>query len=744
MKRKKMTFSLKMLWEGFRQCKMIGIFAAVIIVLGAVLAPVAQVIEMSASPYHTKVVYEAWSANPVMLLVLVAAPLMTLILFHFLDSRAASDLYHALPHKRITLYLSYAGAVLTWVVLLLVLGTLASLITCSFTHNYIALLKDSLLPFAVSLFCISFLMISGILVSMSITGTVFTNILFSGILLFLPRFCAYALQKSVQNALPFLSETSGTGFFCNANNLLFSGVGGALGLIEDGSFSVESILSPGWQPLLYTFLLGAVYFLIAAFLFNRRRSEAAGQSAPSRLLQHIYRIVVTMTICIFIVCILYMDLVDHTAHDNWFMYLILYLAAALVYFAYELITTRKWHNLLTALPGLGIVALLNVGILLGLHMVQNHIVAQRPAMQEIESVSFCNTDGNEYVPSSSYLSYQDYVNLECRDIEITDPTAITLVSYYLDENLKTWEESASAYEKKYCTSVSDTYEAYAESDESALTNRNDVYYAYNVIIRTKDKTLNRLIYVPAAETEKLLSALQSNQAYVDAWRNPPEEIDGTATLSDHTGVYYLSADQAEELLQSDREELQTVDFERLYQQVQNGAVDDTWVSAISYSFRKNGKLYTLDCPIYEGMTPKTAKKFYEMIYEAQKDDAAFLRQLTENSDKDISYSINAYGGDDTAHAGYYAFASDIAQLNKDAAVQLLMQYVQDRPMQAGDSYATIYLWADEGLSDDTQSLDLQLPLDDAFFSDEKITDLFDIDNYNEDGLIDNSGEDGLG
>lgn len=740
MKRKKMTFSLKMLWEGFRQCKMIGIFAAVIIVLGAVLAPVAQVIGMSSSPYHTKIVYEAWSANPVMLLVLVAAPLMTLILFHFLDSRAASDLYHALPHKRITLYLSYAGAVLTWVVLLLVLGTLASLITCGFAHNYIALLKDSLLPFAVSLFCISFLMISGILVSMSITGTVFTNILFSGILLFLPRFCAYALQKSVQNALPFLSESSGNGFFRNANNLLFSGVGGVLGLIDDGSFSVESILSPGWQPLLYTFLLGLLYFLIAAFLFCRRRSEAAGQSAPSRLLQHIYRIVVTMTICIFIVCVLYMDLVDHTAHDNWFMYLILYLAAALVYFAYELITTRKWHNLLTALPGLGIVALLNAGILLGMHMVQSHIVAQRPAMQEIESVSFCNTDGSEYISSSSYLSYQDYVNLECRDIEITDPTAVTLVSYYLDENLKTWEESASAYDKKYRGAYSDYN--YTEDAASAAVNRTDVYYAYNVIIRTKDNTLNRLIYVPAAETEKLLSALQSNQAYVDAWRNPPEEIDGTATLNTQSSACYLSTGQAEELLQSYREELQTADFEQLYQQVQNGA--DTWVSDINYSFRKNGKLYSLDCSIYEELTPKTAKKFYEMLYEAQKDDMTLLRQLTENSDKDISYSINAYGGDDTAHAGYYAFASDTAQLNKDAAVQLLMQYVQDRPMQAGENYVTIYLWADEGLSDDTQSLDLQLSLDDAFFSDEKTTDLFDIDNYNEDGLIDNSGEDGLG
>lgn len=736
MKQKKTTFSLKMLWEGFRQCKMIGIFAAVIIVLGAVLAPTEQAIEMSSSPYHTKVVYEAWSANPVMLLVLVAAPLMTLILFHFLDSRAASDLYHALPHKRITLYLSYAGAVLTWVVLLLALGTLTSLIACGFAHNYIALLYDSLLPFAVSLFCISFLLVAGVLVSMSITGTVFTNILFSGILLFLPRFCAFALQRSMVGSLPFLTDSMETGFFRNANNLLFAGVSAVLGISDEG-MAIEDVLAPGWQPLLYTFLLGLVYFLIAAFLFCRRRSEAAGQSAPSRLLQHIYRIVVTMTICIFISCVLHMDIVNHIAQDNWFMYLIFYLAAALVYFAYELITTRKWHNLLTALPGLGIVALLNVGILLGMHLAQNHIVAQRPAMQEIESVSFCNTDGINYVSSSSYLSYQDYVNLESRDIEITDPTAVTLVSYYLDENLKTWEESASAYEKKYYTSASSDY--YNVETASAAVNRNDIYYAYHVIIRTKDKTLNRLIYVPATETEKLLNALQSNQAYVDAWRNPPEAIDGTVTISDQIGEYYLTADQAEELLQSYREELQTVDFERLYQQVQNGTVEDTWVSEIDYSFRKKGKLYTLDCNIYEGMTPKTAKKYYEMIYAAQKDDVAFLRQLTENSDGDISYSINAYG-DDTAHAGYYAFASDTAQLNKDAAVQLLMQYVQDRPMQAGESYATIYLWADEGLSDDTQSLNLQLPLDDAFFDDEKTADLFDIDNYSEDGLIDNSGE----
>ena len=56
MKQKKMHFSLRLLWEGFQQCKMIGISSAVIVVLGAVLEPVAQAISLSSSPHYTKVV----------------------------------------------------------------------------------------------------------------------------------------------------------------------------------------------------------------------------------------------------------------------------------------------------------------------------------------------------------------------------------------------------------------------------------------------------------------------------------------------------------------------------------------------------------------------------------------------------------------------------------------------------------------------------------------------------------------
>ena len=253
-----------------------------------------------------------------------------------------------------------------------------------------------------------------------------------------------------------------------------------------------------------------------------------------------------------------------------------------------------------------------------------------------------------------------------------------------------------------------------------------------MIIRTKDQTLRRLIYVPASETEKLLNALQTNADYVDAWRNPPQELEGTATFGDPMGACYLSAEQAEELLQTYREELQSADFETLYQTVQNGSTDDTWVSDIDYTFRKNGRSYTLDCAIYQNLTPETTKKFYEMLYAAQKDDLAVLSELAESEEK-ISVSMNVYGGSsDSAYSGYYAYASDYQPLNQSESLQLLMQYaILDRPMQAGESYVELYLWSEDGLTDRGNAIDLQIPIKDSFFDDPQTENLFSVENYNE-------------
>ena len=50
MKQKHSLFSFSLMREGFRQCQMIGIFALVLVVLGAVLTPAGYAINAAGDP----------------------------------------------------------------------------------------------------------------------------------------------------------------------------------------------------------------------------------------------------------------------------------------------------------------------------------------------------------------------------------------------------------------------------------------------------------------------------------------------------------------------------------------------------------------------------------------------------------------------------------------------------------------------------------------------------------------------
>lgn len=716
MRQKKSIFSLRLLWEGFRQCQMIGILSAVIMILGAVFVPVSEVLSIRSETYYVTQACSAWGANPILLFVLLAAPLMTLVLFHFLDTRAASDLYHSMPHKRIALYLSYAGAVLLWVVLLIVVSMLVSMLTCAIADQYIALLHETILPYYCGIFLICFLTISGMLIAMSLTGTVFTNILFSVILLFLPRFCITVLTQTVTGSMPFVADIgASTSFFQSGNNLLFSLVGGVLGI--DSSVRVENIFSPSWQAIVYTLALGLIYFALGALMFCRRRSEAAGQSAPSRMLQHVYRIVVTMTYCIFVTAALHSEIAYSGIEYDWFVFMVLYIIAILIYCIYELITTKKWRNLLTALPGLAIVAVLNGAILLGMHVAQEKIIAQRPAVQEIESVSIRSSDFVIY--QNDYLSYEQYVDLASRDITITDPTVISLVSYYLDENIKTWEDDGSdAYYDKYYN-----YGQYYHSAENG-------YNSYTVTIRTKEKNIHRVIQIPAKESETLISALQNNQKFVDAWLNPPEPVDGTLSMGSYNGNMNLEEDQLEALFQCYCEELKSVPFDKLYAAQMGYESAET---SINYTFHKYGYTCTIDCPIYSDLMPKTVQKYYDLLYAAEEEQREALAELNQQ-DFEANFSVSAYGGTGGSAKNKYADCYvDVSSFQSSEEYQLLMKYVKDGPVQAGESYVDIYVyWYEDGHgvgSEGDETIMVTLPIDDAFFGDMQVLENYDVGSY---------------
>lgn len=704
MKHKHSLFSFSLMREGFRQCQMIGIFALVLVVLGAVLTPAGYAINAAGDPYFIRQVLKVYAVNPVLFLAAPAAPLMTLVLFHFLNSRAASDLYHALPHKRITLYLSYAASILAWVLLLLVVGTVSSLIACAAVHKYITVLYSTFFSYFGVIFMLSLLLMCGTLLAMSISGTVFTNILLALILLFLPRACLLFLRSFLTNDLPFYVPMNSGGFFSDTSNILFSFIAALAG------YAGSDVFSPSWQAYVYTALLSVLYFAVGGWMFCIRRSEAAGQPAPNRIIQHIYRIVVTMTYCIFVTGALFGVLRDGMDGETIFMFVVLYLGAVLIYCLYELLTTKKWRNLLSALPLLGVVAVLNVGILLGMHMVSNKIVNNRPSVQEIESISIQNYEGNEINDGqSTEMDYDYYVDQISKNIEIQDPSALALVSYYLNENIQTWEEGMGAYYDKYYN-----YE-----------NLNTTYTSFYVTIRTEDGTFRRMIWIPRTKRDVMTEALKTNADFVRAWTELPEVMEDSLSFysydSDTSNVTIDKA-QTQKLFEQYQKERKKCSFDQLC----NASEMCTYSGLeFEYATMVNGKQCVISCPVYQELMPETIQMFYNLYYDASEDDISKVRELFE-SDTVGSYGIDAYSADGSAHAN--AYGNDVRFQDKEACA-LVLKYMQDRPRKIGDAYVQMWVYVGNYDGDGDSSYVVELPLDPAFFEDAQVKSCFDYNTY---------------
>lgn len=664
MNSKKSIFSIKLMMEGFRQCKMIGILSLIIMVLGAVLMPAGIAISSSDSSVNVAEAVEAWSINPILVLVIPAVALMTLVLFHFLDTRSASDLYHALPHKRITLYLSYASSIVLWALILLFASAFCSVITCLITSKYIALIMSTVLPYLFSLFLISILIIGGMLIAINLSGTVFTNIVVSGMILFLPRVCFMILQFTIFDNIPILSSgISNNVIFSDDSNLLF----GICSMIMGQNISADSIFRPEWHSIIYTFILAVIYLVIGALVFCRRSSESAGQSAPTRMHQHVYRIIITMAYCIIVTGALVSAIGNKDSSissEDIFIFGILYLIGAFIYFVYELITTKKWHNLISALPGLALVAGLNLGLAVGLISIRDYIVDQRPKADEIKSISFgVNSYG---LSMTTYWDYNLYVNMKNAEIEITDPDIISIISYYLDENVMTWKsEGANSYYNKYY-------------------HNNSKYDNYEVAINTGSKELNRIVMIPESDSNKILSIIENIPEYIETWKNPPKPVSMDTMYIESVNGDAFNSKTTEKIFNIYCQELKEISFKDLYEAFNNRYSNMN----ISYTFSENGYTKKINCPIYSDIMPKTAEAYFEVLYNEQAEDRNNFESLIKGG-KYESIEVSLYGKDENGED------RDIISAmfdNTEESYSKLSKFIKEGPINSDDLYAAIWLY----------------------------------------------------
>ena len=153
----------------------------------------------------------------------------------------------------------------------------------------------------------------------------------------------------VTTDLPFLLQST-----CNlVVNLIFMAFTNS-GLLIGSQF---------YWSVLYTAGLALLYLILGTFLFQKRKSETAGQSAPNRRLQAVYRIILVMAYCL-PVCVWIVD--SEVTSISGFEVFVLYLIAVLIYFFYELLTTKKIKQTLRTAPGLLLVAACNGVLIFGM------------------------------------------------------------------------------------------------------------------------------------------------------------------------------------------------------------------------------------------------------------------------------------------------------------------------------------------------------------------------------------------
>jgi len=409
-----------------------ALFIAVMM-LGAILTPVGEISwvresiarGLTSQPAFIRGLDQNWT----LVLAMVAfAPVLTFYLFSFLNKRNSSDFYHSIPHRRETIFLSFAAAVLTWVVGGIWLCTGVSLAIFAIGSAYVTVLWSSVLFATLGLTVGCLLVVAAALMAMSITGGTFANIITTGLILFFPRTIILVFTSIVTFTAPVMSVDSfgffGSGFYHIPFGMLVSPFISLLGPTGQGV---------GFETgIIYTAVLALLYFGAALFLFKRRKSETAQNPAPNRIVQTAIRVAGAFLLCLPAIGFIIEWLT--TPRGEPMAVVTFYVIALIGYFAYELITTRKLSNIVKALPGLGILLLLNIAFIGGIMATQHVVLNRSIEPSQIRSVRVL------FFQEQWGMSYEWH---RVRELAIQDEALAEAFANALARNVRTIRQSSN-------------------------------------------------------------------------------------------------------------------------------------------------------------------------------------------------------------------------------------------------------------------------------------------------------------
>ena len=553
------------LWiEGLRRLRLPGFISLAFIGISAMLVPAARFIEkvLANNPvYRDSIVPTDTTVHPgLYLLQYVVVPIMVIITFSFLNKRRTADFYHALPYTRICTIASLSLSSVRWVFLIALTTSALNLAAYAVFG-----IKDALLPLlriVPQILVGSLLMCVSVTLAMTLTGTVFSNLTVSALILFFPRITVGLFAAGVVNASPVLNIN----YFPVWRFLKYNlAVNGPL-------LSIDGAPHDGVIAIIYSLVLAVVYYTFACVFFSKRKSETAGTSAPNKAVQTVFRIAVTMVICMPVCAMLLFD-AGNESLTIIIPVLFLYTVALTVWILWELITTKRWINVLKSLPYLGIVVVLNVAVVLGMFAARNAVLNFTPEPEEIKSVTVLSDRDYNYLSDYDMLSY---AGIKVGDKTVTNENSLRTISGALSKAVDSIKRG-----------VSGSY----ESEQS--------YYVSLRIDSTRG-TRYRELGLTAREYNDLEAGF-GNGPFEDETKIP-ETVTGNVNLY---GIPYLKGnDTGDRIISIMRNELKEADADKWHEFLLN--VDYNKTLNVTFRSLVNDSLMTIRIPMNRTFFPEAS------------------------------------------------------------------------------------------------------------------------------------------
>lgn len=660
--------------EGLKQTKLIGIIFGVIYMLMAIIIPVTTIISLSSwEDAHRSTISNILDMNTTYILSFTLfVPLIALSLFSFMNKRNGSDFYHSIPHKRETIFFSYTLSILTWVIGTMVISLLTNMVISMLGAKYIQLMYGGIF---MGLFAISaaiVLVLGAVLLAMSLTGTTFSNIVTALLIIFLPRIIISSFVSGITTkALVANGETFG--FIGKGNtNLVF----GFMTELFNGGDINEMFRDV--SAIIYTLVLGIIYLIVAGIAFKARKSEMAGTSAPNRKIQTAIRVALSFAVCIIACLAIVKTNVLDSASDT-IMVIVVYIIALIIYFVYEVITSKSFKGMKKTLPGLLILVVLNILFIGGAIFGGNMILNREIKPEDVSSI-YLETSKPMY---GNYSAYEDIklgkIGLESTEVK----NQVTEIMSSMQEKIKTDRDTV---ERNMYTSM--------------LTQ--------NVTFKMKNgKIYHRRMLVNDYDMKGLEAIISSEDGYKDIYRNLPEDPSNIMILSSSS---YLNEEDTQKVYESLREEVKEMDFAQwMYSNGKDASgyyLEEVKKSLPELAYGNSKEIYIevrgeLDSKRYSSeyvisiATPKTLKMAIDMSRKDRGEgfekfmDEFIAGEFTEESNRRIDiyidYTPNSKNANDATKIFNYSSLNyvNLKEEQEEAYVNLIKQIQKDYKTQIG-------------------------------------------------------------